>query len=193
MYLFETMRINNNRVENLRFHNERLNNSRKNLFGIKDEIDVSRLFGGIQKDENRLRVIYSADSIRTEITQYTPRVINSLKCIRTEQFDYSHKYLDRSILTDLSDKKADCDEIIIIINDIVTDTTISNIVFFDGVNYLTPDTPLLKGTKRRELLEKGIIKEARITINDIKHFAYATLINAMLELNEIVIPVNKIF
>jgi 4-amino-4-deoxychorismate lyase len=84
------------------------------------------------------------------------------------------------------------DEVIIIKNGCVTDTSYTNICFFDGKEWLTPDTPLLQGTMRRYLLDKGVIREVRIRRKDIQYFKKVSLINAMMELGEIIIPIENI-
>ncbi|RUM56328.1 MAG: 4-amino-4-deoxychorismate lyase, partial [Nautilia sp.] len=65
-------------------------------------------------------------------------------------------------------------------NGLITDTTISNLAFFDGNNWITPKTPLLKGTKREELIQKGFLKEKEIKIEDIKHFKKFAMMNAII-------------
>jgi 4-amino-4-deoxychorismate lyase len=74
------------------------------------------------------------------------------------------------------------DEILIIKNGFVTDTSFSNIVFFDGIKWITPSTYLLNGTQRQQLLQQGAIIEEEIRPSDLKHFRFAKLINAMLDL-----------
>lgn len=67
----------------------------------------------------------------------------------------------------LAAQKGDCDEIIIIKNGLVTDTSFTNIAIYKHGMWLTPKHPLLLGTKRAALLEKGIIQEADITVDDL--------------------------
>ena len=56
------------------------------------------------------------------------------------------------------------DEVVIVKNGFISDTTISNLAFFDGSEWHTPNTPLLKGTKRAELLDSGFLKEKTIKL-----------------------------
>ncbi len=46
-------------------------------------------------------------------------------------------------------------------NGLVTDCTIGNLVFFDGTGWVTPDQPLLKGTKRQALLDRKLVRKKR--------------------------------
>ena len=61
----------------------------------------------------------------------------------------------------------------------MTDTSYSNIIFFDGTKWVTPSTPLLHGTMRSFLLKNEIISEMKIKVPDMKQFQKARLINAM--------------
>ena len=93
-------------------------------------------------------------------------------------------WLDRDKLIQLQQSKGTCDEILIYQNGRITDTSYSNVVFYDGNQYITPSTYLLNGTKRRYLLERGIIKEQDIGLGDLPRFRYLFLINAMLDLED---------
>ena len=83
--------------------------------------------------------------------------------------------------TNLFLKKEDCDEIIIIKNSIVTDTSIANIAIFDGNIWLTSKNCLLKGTTRNRLLEDKFLVEKDITINMLKKASKIALMNAMID------------
>ena len=60
--------------------------------------------------------------------------------------------------------RQDKDDILIVKNGLLTDTSIANIALYDGNDWYTPLHPLLKGTKRAELLDKGVLKEKEIKI-----------------------------
>lgn len=77
--------------------------------------------------------------------------------------------------------KDDCDDILIIKNKRITDTSIANIVFYNGNRWITPSQPLLEGTCRARLLSEGGIEVDEIMMNDIKLFSQFKLINAMNE------------
>ena len=79
----------------------------------------------------RCRVIYSDSVNSIEFSPYFPADIKTLKMIDADSVVYNHKYLDRSSLTALIDKKV-ADDILIIKNGYVTDVSFANIVFTDG-------------------------------------------------------------
>ena len=180
--LFETIKISDGKPENLYLHNERLNHSRKLLFGKSDQLkleDYINVPENAKKGLFRCRVIYSDSVISIEYTPYIPAKIKTLKKVYADSLKYDHKFLNRTTLLSLIDKNV-ADDIVIIRNGLITDTSYANIVFTDGEKWVTPDTPLLKGTMRAFLLSKGVITEERITINDMYRFTHLRMINAML-------------
>ena len=135
---------------------------------------------------NKLSIVYDSNKIISSmITPYTIRKIQTFKLVHNNDIDYSKKYADRSVLDTLVQQKGDCDEILIIQNGLVTDTSFSNIIFKRGNCWLTPKTPLLQGTCRARLLEKGVIEPQEIAISDLKQCSHFMLINAMLDFEEI--------
>lgn len=184
--LFETIRIDNSKICNIEYHNERLNWSRRELFGSENHIDLENLII-IPKDlllgVARCRVSYESEIRKIEFMQYQPRKINSLKIVECNDVNYSFKYDNRSKLNELFELRGDADEILIVKNGFITDTSIANIVFYDGRKWVTPSTPLLKGTQRARLLKEGIIVEDEIRISELEKFNKAIAVNAMLEFN----------
>ena len=89
------------------------------------------------------------------------------------------------MLNELLAQKGDCDEILIIKNGYVTDCSIGNLIFRQGTQWFTPDTPLLEGTQRAKLLTQGRIKVRSILATDLHLFEEVRLINALNGLEEI--------
>lgn len=112
------------------------------------------------------------------------RTISSLQVVCDDTISYSYKSCDRSQLNALAAKKGDCDEIIIVKNNLITDTSFTNLAIFDGNNWLTPKHPLLHGTQRALLLDNGLIKEADITVDDLIKAKRIRLFNAMIDFGE---------
>ncbi|MDD5571318.1 MAG: aminotransferase class IV [Bacteroidales bacterium] len=185
--LLETIKVLNKEFNNIELHNERFNKSRKDLFDCGDFINIKK---NISIPENldsglyRCRVLYKKEIEKTEFIHYKPKKIKTLKIVECNEIEYSYKFADRIIFENLKNKYPDFDEILIVKNNFITDTSFSNIVFFDGGKWLTPSTPLLKGTKREDLLRKKLIFEEQIKPGDLNKFKKACLINAMLDIDE---------
>jgi len=132
----------------------------------------------------KCRIIYSKQIEKIEFIPYQLPNINTLKVVTENQISYDHKYLDRNHLDQLFQQKENCDDILIVKNNLVTDTYFANIVFYNGTDWVTPAKPLLKGTQRASLLEKGMIKTADIHLEDLRSFEKARLINAMIRFED---------
>ena len=86
----------------------------------------------------KARVVYGKGGIEdVQYAPYTMRTIKSLKVVRDDTVDYSFKSTDRTFLNRLVSMKGDCDEIIIVKNGLVTDTSFTNIAVYDGDVWLT--------------------------------------------------------
>jgi 4-amino-4-deoxychorismate lyase len=184
--LLETIKIQNSKTQNIAFHNQRLNSSRKILLNSQQEIDLEREIQIPPNLDDRVykcRVLYGEKIEKIEFHPYQIRPIQTLQIIYSDRIEYLHKYSDRTALERLK-IGANADDILIIKNGLVTDTSYANIVFFDGKDWVTPATPLLLGTKRSLLLQQQKIRAEKITIADLKKFQYAKLINAMIDLEK---------
>ena len=82
------------------------------------------------------------------------------------------------------------DEVIIVRNGLLTDTSYTNIALFDGCEWLTPKLPLLAGTQRASLIDRQRLREADIRADDLWSFDYIALFNAMMNLGEMILPVR---
>jgi len=163
-----------------------MNNSRAELFNSKDQIDLSKIIFPPDDLSNGLykcRVIYSEKIVSVDFQKYKKKKISSLQIVYDNEMSYSHKFEDRTKFKKHL-RKSKTDEILIIKNELVTDTSFSNVVFFDGAKYFTPSSPLLKGTKRARLITEGIIQEEEIRLTDIDKFKFVYLVNALLNLSE---------
>ena len=187
MYLLiETIKIKDNEIYNIDYHNLRINNTRRDLFNCKDFIDLSKFIKipGNSIDTIKCRVIYNKEILNIEYAKYQKRIIKSLKIVKSDDIDYQYKYKDRSKIEKLLKLKNNCDDILIVKNNRITDTSFTNIAFYNGTKWLTPTHPLLKGTKRQKLIDENKIIEADIFINDLQKFQKAILFNSMLDLEE---------
>jgi 4-amino-4-deoxychorismate lyase len=163
-----------------------MNKSRLDLFGCTDFINLENeviIPDFVSDDIYKCRVIYSRSIKSVEFLPYIPKPIKTLQLVECNIIDYTYKFLERNIFDELK-SKSKCDDILIVKHKLITDTSYSNIVFYDGEKWVTPSTPLLCGTKREYLLQSGKIVEMEISIQDLKLFKKAALINSMIDLEE---------
>ena len=133
----------------------------------------------------KCRIVYNSKVISIEFEPYKMRSIASLAIVEDPIIDYSYKYLNRDHINKLFARREECDDILIVKNSLITDTSYSNVVFKDSEGKLyTPCSTLLDGTKRQRLLATDIIQEKEIHVNDIHSFVGLYLINAMIDIED---------
>ena len=165
MCLFiESIRIENGVIYNLPYHNERLNRTR-NVFW-KDctpinLIDYIRM--PHKKGIVKCRIVYEKEIKEIVYTPYSMREIDTLRIVHSDGINYTYKSTDREELNRLYVGRGDADDVLIVRNELITDTSIANVAFYDGCEWYTPQTPLLKGTQRAFLLDRQIIKAVSYT------------------------------
>jgi 4-amino-4-deoxychorismate lyase len=175
---FETIRCDDMEIYNLAFHKKRMSNTVGINFNLEEYIHP------INSKLLRCKVIYNdSEIVSIEYFPYEKKEIKQLKIIVDDNIEYEKKYLNRQCIDKHLQENKDCDEIIIVKNDLVADTSIANIAIFYNDQWLTPKLPLLKGTMRAKLLENGTIKEKDITIDMLKKASKMATMNAMVGFN----------
>lgn len=194
--LIETIKVFDKKLFNINFHNQRFNKTRTELFNSNNFIninDVIKFPDNLDKGLYKCRILYNEKIRNVEFFPYQMKNIKSLKIVFSDNIDYSYKYNDRKEINNLYAKRGNCDDILIVKNSIITDTSFCNIVFYDGKKWVTPSTPLLKGTKREKYLKEKIITESDISVNNLKYFSKAMLINAFFDFDVYrTIPIENI-
>ena len=142
----------------------------------------------------KVRIDYNlmGDILSCDISPYTPRPISSLALVECPDLDYSLKSTDRSALEQARQSRREASDVIITQDGFLTDTTYSNLVFGDGSRWVTPAHCLLPGIKRQYLLEAGAITASPLRAADIGRFPFCSLINAMLDPGDVLIPTSAI-
>jgi 4-amino-4-deoxychorismate lyase len=92
---------------------------------------------------------------------------------------YDYKYENRDWINEFLIQSG-TDEIIMHDDGWIKDCSYTNIVFFDGSHWYTPESPLLEGTQRAKLIQEGVIIPKVLHVNDIPSFVQFKCINAMI-------------
>ena len=196
MCLFiETIRIDHGKACNLSRHNQRLNDTRAHFWPestplqLRDHLSSPGCEAGIVK----ARVVYGEKGIEdVSYSPYTMRHVNFFFIFKAYNLFYTYKSAGREPLNRLFALRGACDDILIVKQGLLTDTSIANIALSDGTHWYTPAHPLLKGTKRAALLEEGILQEKDIRPEDLPSFSTVRLFNAMIDWGELELPVRNI-
>ena len=182
----ETIRAENGIPQMISLHQQRVNRTLK-AWGGSRTFNLSEVLMNLYVYPSctmKIRIEYNIQGlIKVETFKYLVRQIRSVQMIDIGNRNYNCKFADREWINDLL-AATSCDEIIMIKNGMVTDSSIANLTFFNGKDWLTPEKPLLAGTQRQFLLEQKLIKTAPITLNDVFNYTNFKLINAMLPWNE---------
>ncbi|BFO65469.1 aminotransferase class IV [Chryseobacterium sp. S0630] len=191
----ESIKVEDQEIFLLDLHQKRVNQTFSH-FGKEDSIDLAKIYKNLQHDEDglfKLRIAYDLDKkIRTQMIPYAIPEIQDFKLVENNSFDYSFKFEDRKEL-DKMKAKAKAEEIIIVKNNHITDTSFSNLLFLKGKDWFTPSTYLLNGVQRQHLLKQKKIKETEITLQNIKQFTHFQIINALNDFDDMFIyPIDRI-
>lgn len=177
---FETIKCKDFEVFNLNYHKKRMADTVGLNFDLQEYIYPS------SEDLLKCKLVYNQEQIlNITYEKYTPKNIKKFKLIYDDCIDYRYKNINRNDIDQLYKQKESSDEIIIIKNSFVTDTSIANIAIYLDNQWLTPKTPLLYGTTRSRYIENGKIKEKDITVNMLRKASKIALLNAMIDFKEL--------
>lgn len=180
----ETLPVCHRQLPDLRDHQERMDQTRRafdpatkplllaNAIELPDWLDVDVTY--------KCRVTYGETVEKIDFEPYQPRLVRSLKLVVADDLDYACKYADRRTINHLFAQRAGADDVLMIRDGLLTDTSYANIALFDGSHWFTPARPMLPGTQRARLLREGILQPADVTPADLADFRQIRLINAML-------------
>ncbi len=156
-HLLESLKLEDGVFSNLSYHEQRLHQAQLALFG---QVTIWSLAHHLsvpdyaQRGVYKCRVRYGRAIEQVEFVPYQLRPVHTLRRIHCDSINYAHKYADRRPLNELFEQRGNCDDVLIIKNGLVTDTSYANIIFYDGARWVTPAHPLLRGTQRQHLLER---------------------------------------
>ena len=195
--LVETIKLKDGRLYNLDYHSDRFNRSRKELYDIGLPIDLQTKIvvpAYANRGLYKCRIEYDEHIRSIEFMPYEVRLVKSLRLVESEGLEYGHKFIERETINKLFEKRMECDDVLLLKNGRITDTSYANVVLLGKDNkWYTPSTCILPGTKRAYLLDKGIITEKEITPPSMRRYRELRLINSMIDIGDTEgIPVKSI-
>jgi len=193
--LIETIRLDNGQFDRLEYHQQRVDYSFKSIFPSSCALNLEKVLHDVPFPKEGLfkcRIVYDNQDHVIEFASYIIRPVSSLKMVERNSISYAFKFENRAELEEAFKSRQSSDEVLIVKEGKVTDTSYSNIVFKRGDEWITPKSCLLKGTMRQFLLDNGLIKEEEIFMTDIHRFEAFKLINAMIGWNGQEINVSNI-
>lgn len=195
--LLETIRIKQGKPENLKAHEERISQSQLALEGVRLLSPLEEIFDETPPPASGLykaRIIYNNDLYKIDYHEYCKAIINRLQVCQEKTIYYPYKFANRWRLNSLKKTFPNHTEALIVIGDRITDTTFTNLAFWNGKKWLSPKFPLLQGTMRASLIDQGIIELYDINLSQLMDFEKVRLFNAMMPWDEsIEIPISQVY
>ncbi len=185
---FETIRVVQGKPLHLKYHQERYEKTLKAL-GSSEFESLASYIKAPSKELLRCKIIYDDKEILTvEYFPYKKRKINSLKILYAD-YDYALKATDRVQIDTLYKKREKCDDVLIVKNGYITDTSIANIALYKDNVWYTPKDVLLAGTTRQRYLDEHKLVLKNIPVDELDSFSQVALLNAMIDFD--IIPFTK--
>jgi 4-amino-4-deoxychorismate lyase len=182
----ETIRADHGVPAPLEYHQARVDRTLHD-WDCPFSLNLAELLSSIsipQFEKARIRVEYGVKGLECiQVTEYRMKPIGSVALAPIGDREYRYKYADREWIYSCLERSG-CDEVIMVRDGFVTDASIANLAFYDGSQWITPDTPLLSGTRRRYLLDAGVLHEAPVRPSDLRHYHRMRLVNAMIAWEE---------
>lgn len=191
----ESIRVEDRKLHLPDLHQQRINRTFEH-FGKENPINISKIYSELQHDGEglfKLRIVYDFNAnIQTQLIPYAISELHSVRLVENNLYDYAFKFADRAVLEKMR-RDAKSDEIIVVKNNHITDTSFSNLLFKKGKAWYTPTTFLLNGVQRQHLLKTKKIKEAEITVQNLQEYSHFQIINAMNDFDDMFIyPITLI-
>lgn len=193
--LFESIKLQDGRFFRLPYHQQRIDAAFAALFPDDEPFSLyDSLTACVLPQEGifKCRVVYDNIVRSVDFTPYVRRDIQSLRLVSTDMQSCSYKLEERSGFQQAFAQRAGCDDVILVRDGLLTDSSYSNIALFDGTKWFTPAVPLLYGTNRAELLHNERISPLDISVANLHHYTQICLFNAMVEFGELVLPIDVV-
>jgi 4-amino-4-deoxychorismate lyase len=191
----ETIKLVNSEYQHLDMHVQRIQETCNLFYGRqRDMRDLKMSLKTVHNKENiyKVTIFYDFDFCFVEAVPYYLRSIAQMVLVEDNDIQYDLKFANRTRLDELHNLAGSGNECIIVKNNRITDASYANLVFWNGTAWHTPLHPLLMGTKRKYLLESKKIQEEDILLTDLPKYQKVSLINAMLELGDLEIEIDRI-
>ena len=183
----ESIYINNGHSRHIDLHQQRVDQTFAHLGISSHAVQLLTIINALNIPKDglfKLRIVYDSTSNFTyELLPYHYKSIHSFKLMDIGERDYAFKYADRDWIYTLLNE-AGTDDIVMLQNGMIKDSSYANIIFQEGDTWYTPSVPLLAGTMRYHLIDQGLIQPSSIYLNDLSRFSHFKLINTMMGFDE---------
>lgn len=157
--------------------------TRSFFYGIRESINLAEV---IKIPENlkdglyKCRVSYDKAIRNIGFSPYKLKENSKILLLEIgKSKDYSFKFEDRVFFKNALEENPDVDDVLFLSNDYVTDCTYTNIILYDGKQWITPDTQLLNGVKRQYYIDNNFLSVRKVKVQDLLKYEKIAFINSM--------------
>ena len=190
----ESIKLKDGVFYRLKLHQERVNKAFEAFYSKETPISVFETLNEYAmpgEGTYKCRIVYDSDVLSVNFAPYIRREIRTLKLVETELESSAYKLEERTGFNAAFAQRDDCDDVLLVRNGLLTDSSYSNIALFDGTDWFTPRIPLVYGVNRAELLAEGKLIQKDITVTNLKNYRQIALFNAMIEFGELVLDLKN--
>lgn len=190
----ESIKLKDGVFYRLKLHQERVNKAFEAFYSKEKPISVFETLNEYAmpgEGTYKCRIVYDSDVLSVNFAPYIRREIRTLKLVETELESSAYKLEERTGFNAAFAQRDDCDDVLLVRNGLLTDSSYSNIALFDGTDWFTPRIPLVYGVNRAELLAEGKLIQKDITVTNLKNYRQIALFNAMIEFGELVLDLKN--
>lgn len=176
----ETIKVLDGEVYNLEYHQKRY----ESVLHSQGATQYKQLADYIYPPKlglYRCRLVYTQETIHVEYSPYKKKEIHALKILHNDSIDYAQKSTQRQALDEMYAKREQADDILIVKDGFLSDTSIANIALYKEGAWYTPMHPLLQGTTRQRYVDDGILVPQEIELKDLQTYTKIALLNAMID------------
>jgi len=188
----EAIKLMDGEFYRLKYHQQRMGMAFKLFYPEIPVIDLEAYLQNItipEKGIYKCRIVYDFEIRQVEFIPYQFRTIQTLKPIEIDIESTVYKSGDRTAMNQAFAQRGEYDDVLLVRNGLLTDTSYSNIALFNGQEWMTPRVPLIYGTQRAYLIENKMIIEEDIPVETLQNYQKIRLFNAMIEFGELEIKI----
>lgn len=192
----ESIQLRDGVFKRLELHQPRLQKAMAAFYPNVPAIDLAEILKQSEYPTEGLFkccIVYDSEIRQMDFSPYVRREIQTLRVVETDMASAPYKSEDRSALSAAFAKRGDCDDVLLVRNGLLTDSSYCNVALFDGESWITPRLPLIYGVNRAQLLSEGKLIEKDIKLDDLLNFQSICLFNAMIEFGEITIKTSSVY
>lgn len=184
----ESIKLKDGEFFRLKYHQQRMDKAVRLLFPDAPMIDLAAYLRksnfpthGVYK----CRIVYDKLIQLLEFIPYQIRPVRTLQFIDTTLEATVYKPQDRSEITKLFAQRGENDDVLMVKDGLLSDTSYCNIALFNGIKWISPRVPIVYGTQRAYLIDSNDIVEQDIPFESFLDYQKIRLFNAMIEFGEL--------